>query len=341
MVRTGANSFLQWDFDNPASAFGTPYSSPSYKKFGLQQKITSFTVNNTKKTLSELASVKPTDYAYGKQNGSISVDFVLSSPWILGLLFGAPAKTNSTGSAAATQTYTTTANDSTVRTSTLQMGFQGQTANLTRTLSGCTLNSLAITAAVDDMVNASADFAYAKEQQPTTSFSASSATDLMNFPYTFAHGLFKWKGNTGDSLTTQTEIQNMDITFAQNSELLFGMNSHFAVDAYRQLFDITGKFQVSLKDRSFITNIMEQIKADSGTTNDTRSHAQLELFFTNKGTGNGLKTIKITCDGIGIDSHSITGLEPNEPVFEDISWQIKNAVIVAQTATTNDEPIGS
>ena len=331
MVRTGANSFLQWDFDNPASAFGTPYSSPSYKKFGLQQKITFFTVNNTKKTLSELASVKPTDYAYGKQNGSISVDFVLSSPWILGLLFGAPAKTNSTGSAA----------DSTVRTSTLQMGFQGQTANLTRTLSGCTLNSLAITAAVDDMVNASADFAYAKEQQPTATFSASSATDLMNFPYTFAHGLFKWKGNTGDSLTTQTEIQNMDITFAQNSELLFGMNSHFAVDAYRQLFDITGKFQVSLKDRSFITNIMEQIKADSGTTNDTRSHAQLELFFTNKGTGNGLKTIKITCDGIGIDSHSITGLEPNEPVFEDISWQIKNAVIVAQTATTNDEPIGS
>ena len=221
------------------------------------------------------------------------------------------------------------------------MGFQGQTANLTRTLSGCTLNSLAITAAVDDMVNASADFAYAKEQQPTATFSASSATDLMNFPYTFAHGLFKWKGNTGDSLTTQTEIQNMDITFAQNSELLFGMNSHFAVGAYRQLFDITGKFQVSLKDRSFITNIMEQIKADSGTTNDTRSHAQLELFFTNKGTGNGLKTIKITCDGIGIDSHSITGLEPNEPVFEDISWQIKNATIVAQTATTNAEPKGS
>jgi len=28
-------------------------------------------------------------------------------------------------------------------------------------------------------------------------------------------------------------------------------------------------------------------------------------------------------------------------VFEDISWQIKNAVIVAQTATTNAEPKGS
>lgn len=341
MVRTGANSYLQWDFDNPALAFGTPYGSPSWKKFGLQQKITGFSISNSKKTLSELYSIKPTDYAYGKQTGSISVDFVLSSPWILGLLFGAPTSVSSSGSASASHTYNAVANDSTVRTSTLEMGFQGQTANLTRKLSGCTLNSLSISAAVDDMVNASADFSYAKEQQPTATFSASSATDLMNFPYTFAHGLFKWKGNTSDSLTTQTEIQSMDISFSQNSELLFGMNSHFAVSAYRQLFDITGKFQLSLKDKSFITNIMEQIKQDSGTTLETRSHAQLELFFTNKGTGNGLKTIKITCDGIGIDSHSTSGLEPNEPVFEDISWQIKNAVIVAQTATTNAEPKGS
>jgi len=342
MVRTGANSYLQWDFENPALSYGTPFDTPDWKKFGLQQKITGFSINNTKKPLAEMLTIEPTDYAYGKQVGSLSVDFVLSDPWIFGMLFGIPVSNNSVGGVSpADHTYAITTGESTIRTATLEMGFDGQDGDVVRTINGCLLNSLSLTASVDDLVNMTADFQYAREGKPGTSFTASSAVDDMNFPYTFAHGIFKWKGNTGDSLDEVTEVQSMDISFNQNAQLLYAMNSHFAIGAYRQLFEITGKFQTSMKDDSFLVNILEQIKQDSGTTNDTRVHAQLELFFTNDGTTDGQKSLRITCDDIGIDTHTLSGIEPNEPVFEDLTWQINSATVVAETATVDDEPIGT
>ena len=342
MVRTGANSYLQWDFDDPAAAFGTAFGTPDWKRFGLQQKITGFSLNNTKKTLAELCNIEPVDYAYGKQVGSLSVDFVLSDPWIFGLLFGAPTSNpHSDGVSAADHTYSIASGESDLRSATLDMGFDGEDGAVVRTLNGCLLNSLTLNASVDDMVNMSADFQYAKEGTPGNSFVKSTAVDDMDFPYTFAHGTLKWKGNSGDSLTEETQVQSFDITFNTNAQLLYGMNSHFAVDGYRQLFEITGKFQTAMKDDRFLVNLLEQIKQDSGTTNDTRVHAQLELFFTNDGTLDGEKSLKITCDDIGIDTHSLSGIEPNEPVFEDLTWQIQRATVVAKTADTDAEPIGS
>ena len=124
MVRTGAHSYLKWGFE---TVFGTdPGDSEMNKVFGLQQKATSFTLGNSKKTLTELFSIEPQSYAYGQQGGSISIDFVLSNPWFLGALFGAPL---TAGANPYTHTYDIAPAPSTdcdVRSLNIELGFSGE-----------------------------------------------------------------------------------------------------------------------------------------------------------------------------------------------------------------------
>ena len=51
-------------------------------------------------------------------------------------------------------------------------------------------------------------------------------------------------------------------------------------------------------------------------------------------TGASQKTIKITLSGVSPTEHSVSGIEPVEPVFESITWQAKSAVVVAENAET-------
>ena len=55
----------------------------------------------------------------------------------------------------------------------------------------------------------------------------------------------------------------------------------------------------------------------------------LELNFTNGLTGNDEKRIQMTLTGVSPTEHSISGLEPVEPVFENITWQAKSCIVKA------------
>ena len=45
-------------------------------------------------------------------------------------------------------------------------------------------------------------------------------------------------------------------------------------------------------------------------------------------------TIKMTLSGVSPTEHSVSGLEPVEPVFENITWQAKSCIVVAENAET-------
>ena len=75
-------------------------------------------------------------------------------------------------------------------------------------------------------------------------------------PYTFAHGVVKV--HNGSSLVTVAEVQEFDVNFSQNSELLYGLNSHSAVDAYRRVFDVSGRFRAAFKDKRMIQYVIDQ-----------------------------------------------------------------------------------
>ena len=217
MVRTGASSYLQYDFETTFG--GGELTTPDMKAFGLQQKVTNWSLNNSKKTLGELFSIEPSDFAYGKQTGSLGVDFVLSEPWVFGLLFGTP--TYSAVPTPNTFTYDISAGEAAVRSAMIEIGFDGETSKVTRRMEGCVLNSLNITSNIDELIQCSADFQYGKESLVTTdvvtsgsthtdNFSKdSNLTETTNFPYTFAHATFKYNGST------VAQVQAADLTFTQ------------------------------------------------------------------------------------------------------------------------------
>ena len=53
------------------------------------------------------------------------------------------------------------------------------------------------------------------------------------------------------------------------------------------------------------------------------------LTFDNGGTGTAKKAITIKLSGVSPDSISIDGIQPVEPVFENIAWRAKTASVVA------------
>jgi len=209
---------------------------------------------------------------------------------------------------------------------TTEIGFQGETDYLIRTLKGCILNTFGITASIGDVVKCTGDVVFGKEDTPSNAsgdFSDDATEDSQ--PFTFANGQFSLNG------VIQTQIQDVDINFAQNGDLLYQLGSNQSVAGIKKTLDITGRFKVALKDKTAINTLIAQLKGANfkETWGDKNAGSpEFELHFTNGVVGNGERKITIIGKGLGIADHNTTGLEPVEPIFEEINWQIKSAKIV-------------
>ena len=161
MVRTGASSYVRYDWED---TFGTAaFNNSTHKAFGLNARLGSWTLGHSPKDLPRLNQVEVAQYAYGQQNGSLSVDFVLSNPWVFRALYGAQT---TSGSGPYVHTWGTTGDVSGAKTITpfsVEIGFASEAENIVRTATGCILNSLSIGAAIDDTINCSADISYGNE----------------------------------------------------------------------------------------------------------------------------------------------------------------------------------
>ena len=322
MVRTGAHGYIQYAWE---STFATDPGSSAYTKpFGLQQSVGSITLNNSRKDIRKLNQVEREAFAYGQQTGSVAVDFVLSNPWLFKALYGNAATTGS--SAPYTHTYEDA--PKTATSFSTEVGFAGETENISRKMLGCILTGFTLNTAVDDLVNCSADITFGSEGDATTSLDSTPAADDINFPYTFAHGTLKWYN--GSSLATVAEIQNISTTFTQNANLLYAIGSHKATSAYRQGFDINGTFQSSWKDNNKLQQLIDQIDTPPSSEIHSGSSAALELKFTNGGSGSAEKSITITLHGVTIDTHNVDGIVPVEPVFETINFEARGASVVCK-----------
>ena len=335
MVRTGASSYVRYDWED---TFGTSaFNDSTHKAFGLNAKLGSWTLGHSPKELPRLNQVEVAQYAFGQQTGSLSVDFVLSNPWIFRALYGAQA---TTGSGPYVHTWGTTGDVSGAKTVTpfsVEIGFASESENIVRTATGCILNSLSIGATIDGTVDCSADITYGNEADNGTSYHSSPPNDDVNFPYTFAHGSLHWYGDDGadtDSDTSKVaELQSANVSFAQNPALLYSIGSHRSVSAFRRVFDITGSFTAAWVNNDKLLQLLDQIEKPV-TKSSIRSGVagaavDALLTFDNGGSGTAKKSITIKLSGVSPDSVSIDGIQPVEPVFENISWRAKTASVVA------------
>ena len=337
MVRTGASSYVRYDWEN---TFGTAaFDNATHKAFGLNARLGSWTLGHSPKELPRLNQVEVAQYAFGQQTGSLSVDFVLSNPWIFRALYGAQT---TTGTGPYVHTWGTTGDVSGAKTVTpfsVEVGFASQDENIVRTATGCILNSLSIGATIDGTIDCSADIAYGNESDNGATYHTSPPNDDVNFPYTFAHGELRWYGDdaadTDAAGSVIAELQTANITFAQNPALLYSIGSNKAVSSFRRVFDITGNFQASWVNNKKLLQLLDQIeKPGTSFIREGQSGAAVDaiLTFTNGGTGATLKTITIRLSGVRPDSISIDGIVPVEPVFETINWRAKTASVTAENA---------
>ncbi len=327
MVRTGAHAYVKYDFEtlNSYGSGGTPN-----KKFGLQDRLTSLSLTNNRVNLAQLNKNTIHAFAYGQQQGTASMGFTLSNPWIFGALLGSPT---SAGASPYTHTYNTAANLKTPRTIKMEVGFDGASADIVRTLKGGLVNNLSISAAVGGLVECTADITYGQEVAPSTALSGTHVAPTLpneEFPYTFAHAELTFGGNL------VAQCQDVNLSIAQNSELLYGLGSHSAVNSFRRVLDITGSFRASLINKDLLEKLLAQIKADTSTTyqETVGGSPEFKLTFIENNTN---QKIEITCAGLSITDQAISGIEPVEPIFEEINWQVKTISVVATNTTSAEE----
>jgi len=324
-IRTGASAYLKYGFE---SSYGT--GGTANKKFGLQDRLTNWSLTNNRIDMPRLNQTTIANYAYGQQSGSASVSFNLSNPWIFQAIYGAPS-TGSAVSGVYPHTFGGT-QPKNVTSMLCEVGYDGSSADIVRTLKGCVANSLGISTSVGEVVGCSMDMTYGIENAPSTSLGTAPTEPTEEFAYTFAHGVLKVGGNT------LAQVQDVDITFGQNPELLYGVGSNQAVNTFRRVFDVTGRFRASLLNKNLLENVLNQItKGSSGNFSETVGGSpEFELTFQSTASSTQ-NEIKISGTGLSPTDINVSGIEPVEPIFEEINWRVKSATVVAKNTQSGVE----
>ena len=332
MVFTGAYVYLQWVKESCFGVAATTIQSAG-ENFGFEQKISSWSFTNNKIALSQLNNVTLKTYAYGQTRGSASFDFVLSSPWFLGLVGFKTATTTGSGPYVHVYALDTSSDVKNVKSFTMQLG-QDSATDIVRTAVGTIVNTASISTSVGDLAKVSLDTNFANESLTTSlDSSPTSLSTCTAVPFTFAHGTLEFPDGV-----TITEVQDLDVTFSQNADHIWGVGSSVAASAVRKLFEITGKFKTSFTDSVQLQKLYAQQKdtlCNTAASAETLLAEQptLTLTFTNGGSSTAERTIEIALTGISLADHS-TSIEPNEPIFEDLNFQARGCTI---TCTNNTE----
>ena len=332
MVFTGAFVYLQWVRE---SIFGTEATTiqSAGENFGFEQKITSWSFTNNKIPLSQLNDVRIKNYAYGQTRGTLSVDFVLSSPWFIGLVGFKDGTTAGADPYTHTWILDTSTNTKTLESFTTQVGQCAGGTDIVRTLTGGIVNSVTLTTSIGEVVRVSLDTNYANEAL-TTGLDACptsiSVTD--HIPYTFAHATLEFP-----DCTVIAEVQDLNITFSQNADHLWGIGTSVAGAGFRKLQEITGSFKTSFTDAIQLAKLYAQQK-------DTISNAcpaetllleqpTLKITFTNGLSAADERSLTINLTGIALADHNLN-IEPNEPIFEELNFQASGGTVVAINSVT-------
>lgn len=302
VTRTGAYAYHKFDFE---STFNGDDATKT-KVLGKNVRLSPIQTMNNQIPLPQLNSVEIEDFAYGQEAKRLSADWVLSNPWWLELVTGS---LSTTGSSPYTHTYTAA---KAVKSFAMEIGFQGTTANVVRTLLGCIMPSVTIRSSLNDVVRCSADIVSGKESTIGTSLDSSPPSDDIDFPYTFAHGSLQFPdGNT------IAELQSFDLTINQNAQLVYGHGSKSSAGAFRGVSEYTARFNAAMIDSTELQKVLDRAEI-----------ADAVITFTNGLAGANEKSITITVTGVSPSEHSMS-LAGVDPVFEDLVWQGRSISIAA------------
>lgn len=345
VVYTGGSASIKYGYEGTLDSEGMISSSPTFGTksdtitniFGINQKVTNLTLNTGRIDLNKIGQIEPTKFAYGQQGGNVSVGFVWDgeeSYKIWASLYKTPSGTAAgwVFPAGSSTPFSHSTSPTAPHSLTTQIQVNTSAAVLTRTLRGCIVNSLGISTSVGEVVNGTVDMTFAQESTADVADAGAFVTqtgagDQIGTPYTFAHGVLQTTTGDGASLATVAEVQDIDITFASNAELLWELGSHYGVSAFRKIFDISGRMRATFNDEKMLQYVIDQ--SIIGTETETIADDDgvgMTLTFTN-----GNRSITLEFGGVSFGDHSTTGIEPSEVIFEEINWKCKAARVKVDT----------
>jgi len=286
--------------------------------FGKEQKANGLEFSNNQIPLGQLYSPEIECFVYGRNEGKVSMEYVLSNPWILTSVLDDPI---TTGLGPYTHTWSsdpdTNSSIRDIKSLSLEIGFEGTSGNVVRTITGVVSPSLALRMSLNEPIRVTQELIWGQDSVDT-SLDNSIASETKFTPYTFV--------NASIELPSSTEvatIQDFDLNLNTNAELLYELGDANSVDAYRKILEMTGKINLTVLNKTNIARVLAREEL-----------ASMKVTITNGLTGTNEKSIVMTFAGVGLSLHSNSGIEPGELVLENVDFQCRSVSIVATNNTT-------
>lgn len=310
MSVAGIYSYIE--YGKQSSFTSTLSAGAATRAFGMDQKVTTLSIDEGKFELGDLYSQNVQKFAFGSFAGTLGVEWTLSNPWF----FDSVLTLVTTGVGPYTHTYD---DSKTVNTFGAEVGIDTTTDRVIQ-LQQMTAKDLNISASVGDLIKCRENFTFGKTASTAgTSLDASVVTDDITYPYTFVQATLE-----NPSGTPLAEVQNFDLTINPNIRQVMGMNSQYSTSAYKGKLELSGKFSITVVDNTWWNNV----RARTEPTNNT-----LKMKFTNGLTSTNERSIAITLTGLGLGNNNMS-LDPNELVVEEIPFTSRDIQVVAINNTS-------
>lgn len=315
-IRTGSSAFVDYQYE---LTYGGVTTDSTLALFGKNQNASNIEFTSNPEALAQLYRPTYESYKFGRNSGSCTVDYTLSNPFFLSALLNRPSQSESSG--VYTQTWTSGTANRNLLTRKLRIGLEspGNTNDLLETATGVITTSVSIKTAVDQMATVSESLTWSNDEFTDNAEVPTPGNDDDFTPYNFVDGSLQFTPTGGSAFTVGT-MQDVDLTIGITGEHLYEVGNPDAVDGYRKLFDITGKFNVAFEDATYSNLVRSRAEQTSAV-----------LKFSNGLTGTEERTISILLSGVSIPSTS-KSMAPGEPVFEDVNYQAREITATA----TND-----
>ena len=282
------------------------------RALGMDQKVTSLSIDEGKFELGDLYSQDVQKFAFGNFSGTLGAEWTLSNPWFLDSVMSLVT----TGAGPYTHTYS---ESKTVNTYGFEVGIDTTTDRVVQ-LQQATIKDLTLSAAVGEVVKVRGNWMFTKTPSTAgTSLDASVVTDDITYPYTFVQATIE-----NPSGTPLAEVQSAELTINPNIRAVYGPNSQYAVNAYKGKMEVSGKFSITVVDNTWWNNV----QARAEPTNNT-----LKLKFTNGLASTSERSVYLLCTGLGLGQLNMS-LDANELVTEEIPFSARTVGAVAINNTS-------
>lgn len=295
--------------------------------FGKEQKATGLEYNVNQVPLGALYTPEISDFIYNRNEGKVSMDYILSHPWNFSSIFGNPFSEADTGNLF-THTWVSdpdnvNADPSTrdVLTMALEIGVRSSVStpnNFVRNIAGAVSPTMSFKMSLNEPIRVTQDIIWGIEADASTTLDTTIGTNDGFTPYVFANAQIELNG------MVVATVQDFDLNINSNAELLWEFGTADAVNAWRKLLEFTGKLNLTIQDASFFTLVKGRVE-----------QATMTVTITNGLSGDNLKEIVLSFTGIGLGKYNNTGFEPGELALQDVDFQCRTVTIVA----TNDNTV--